>query len=156
MHYIEEIRDGLIAADSANASEYQANFSEYKDRLTKLDLDIASTLNTVDLARRHLVTFHDAFGHLATRYGWRATSLVDHDAGEVSPGAVVEILEQVKAEGLTAVFAEPQFESGLLKEAANEAGVEIGIIYADVQDGDAATYIDMMSFNAKNLARLLR
>ncbi len=69
---------------------------------------------------------------------------------------MIEILDQVKAEGLTAVFAEPQFESGLLKKAADDAGVEIGIIYADAQDGEAVTYIDMMLFNAKNLARLLR
>ncbi|MBC8279928.1 MAG: zinc ABC transporter substrate-binding protein [Chloroflexi bacterium] len=154
--YIEEIRDGLIAADPANTADYQANFSEYEDRLTKLDFDIASTLDTVDPARRHLITFHDAFGHLATRYGWQVTSLVGSDASQVSPGPVVEILERVRDQGLTAVFAEPQFGSGLLKKAADEAGVEIGVIYSDVQDGEAANYIDMMLFNAKSLARLLR
>ena len=54
------------------------------------------------------------------------------------------------------VFAEPQFNSALLLKAAEEAGVEVGPIYSDVQEGEAASYIDMMLFNAKSLARLLR
>ena len=156
VRYVESIRDGLIAADPTNADDYQVNFTEYKDRLTKLDFDIASTLNTVDPTRRHLITFHDAFGHLAKRYGWQVTSLVGSDASQVSPGPVVEILEKVREQGLTAVFAEPQFNSDLLEKAAEEAGVEIGPIYSDVQDGEVANYIDMMLFNAKSLARLLR
>ena len=128
----------------------------YADALTKLDFDIASTLNTIQSGRRHLITFHDAFGHFARRYGWQVTSLVGSDASQVSPGPVVEILERVKTQGIPAIFAEPQFNSGLLLKAAEEAGVEVGPIYSDVQEGEAASYIDMMLFNAKSLARLLR
>ena len=154
--YIEIIRDGLIAADPENAAVYRANFDSYKDALTKLDFDIASTLGTVDPARRLLITFHDAFGHFATRYGWEVTAFVAGDGGEVSPGRVVEILEQVREQGIPAVFAEPQFRSDVLENAAQEAGVETGVIYSDVLDDDVTSYIDMMLFNAKNLARLLR
>jgi len=156
VQYAESIRDGLIAADPDNSADYQSNFQEYKDRLTKLDFDIASTLNTIRKDRRHLITFHDAFGHFAARYGWQVTSLVGSDASQVSPGPVVEILERVREQGIPAVFAEPQFNSGLLEKAAEEAGVEVGPIYSDVQDGDVTSYIDMMLFNAKSLARLLR
>ena len=154
--YIEAIRDGLIAADPENAAGYQANFASYKEKLTKLDFDIASTLNTVESARRHLITFHDAFGHFARRYGWEVTAFVASDASQVSPGPVVEVLEQLREQGIPAVFAGPQFSSGLLENASREAGVEVGVIYSDVLEGEAASYIDMMLFNAKSLARLLR
>ena len=154
--YVEVIRDGLIAADPENAAVYRANFDSYEEKLTKLDFDIASTLNTVAAPRRHLITFHDAFGHFARRYGWESTALVSSDASQVSPGPVVSLLQQVRKQGIAAVFAEPQFRSGLLENAAQEAGVEIGIIYSDVLDGGVASYIDMMLFNAKNMARLLR
>jgi ABC-type Zn uptake system ZnuABC Zn-binding protein ZnuA len=156
VQYAEGIRDGLIAADPDNAADYRSNFQEYKDRLTELDFDIASTLNTIQTDRRHLITFHDAFSHFAERYGWQVTSLVGSDASQVSPGPMVEILDRVREQGIPAVFAEPQFSSGLLEKAAEEAGVEVGPIYSDVQDGDVASYIDMMLFNAKSLARLLR
>ncbi len=154
--YVEVIRDGLIAADPENAAVYRANFDSYEQKLTKLDFDIASTLNTVAAPRRHLITFHDAFGHFARRYGWESTALVSSDASQVSPGPVVSLLQQVRKQGIAAVFAEPQFRSGLLENAAQEAGVEIGIIYSDVLDGGVASYIDMMLFNAKNMAELLR
>ena len=154
--YAEGIRDGLIEADPEHSAGYQANFDSYKDRLTKLDFDIASTLNTVGPDRRLLITFHDAFGHFGARYGWEVTALVGSDASQVSPGPVVEILERVREQGVPAVFAEPQFNSGLLQQAAEEAGIEVGPIYSDVQNGEIASYIDMMLFNAKSLARLLR
>ena len=154
--YAEGIRDGLIEADPENSAGYQANFDSYNDRLTKLDFDIASTLNTVVPDRRLLITFHDAFGHFGARYGWEVRALVGSDASQVSPGPVVAILERVREQGVPAVFAEPQFNSGLLQKAAEEAGIEVGPIYSDVQNGEIASYIDMMLFNAKSLARLLR
>ena len=154
--YVEGIRDGLITADPANADAYHANFDSYRDELIKLDFDIVSTLNTVDEAHRRLITFHDAFGHFARRYGWEATSLVASDASQVSPGQVVETLERVREQGIPAVFAEPQFRSDVLNSAAQEAGIEVGLIYSDVQGEEAASYIDMMLFNAKSMARLLR
>ena len=156
IQYAETIRDGLIKADSDNSGTYQINFESYKDKLTDLDFEITSTINTIDESRRHLITFHDAFGHFATRYGWRVTSLVGHDASQVSPGSVIEMLETVKGQGIPAVFIEPQFSGGILERAAEDSGIEIGRIYPDVQDGEASTYIDMMLFNAKSLARLLR
>ena len=154
--YAEGIRDGLIEADPENSAGYQSNFDSYNDRLTKLDFDIASTLNTVVPDRRLLITFHDAFGHFGARYGWEVTALVGSDASQVSPGPVVAILEQVREQGVSAVFAEPQFNSGLLQKAAEEAGIEVGPIYSNVQNGEIASYIDMMLFNAKSLARVLR
>ena len=156
IQYTETIRDGLIKVDPDNSNTYHINFESYKDKLTKLDFEIASTINTIDESRRHLITFHNAFGHFATRYGWRVTSLVGHDASQVSPGSVIEILEKVRAQGVPAVFVEPQFSGGLLQQAAEDSGIEVGPIYSDVQDGEVSNYIDMMLFNAKSLARLLR
>ena len=156
IQYAETIRDGLIKVDPDNSNTYHINFESYKDKLTELDFEIASTINTIDESRRHLITFHDAFGHFATRYGWRVTSLVGHDASQVSPGSVIEILEKVRAQGVPAVFVEPQFSGGLLQQAAEDSGIKVGPIYSDVQDGEVSNYIDMMLFNAKSLARLLR
>ena len=156
IQYAETIRDGLIKVDPDNSNTYHINFESYKDKLTELDFEIASTINTIDESRRHLITFHNAFGHFATRYGWRVTSLVGHDASQVSPGSVIEILEKVRAQGVPAVFVEPQFSGGLLQQAAEDSGIEVGPIYSDVQDGEVSNYIDMMLFNAKSLARLLR
>ncbi|HCP22652.1 MAG TPA: hypothetical protein DIT90_00845 [Dehalococcoidia bacterium] len=155
VEYTETIMEGLIQADPENQASYRSNFDSYKEQLIKLDFDIASTLNVVDEDKRKLVTFHDAFGHFAERYGWEAVSFVASDASQVTPNAIADVLERVREEGIPAVFAEPQFSSELLDNAAKVSGAEIGIIYPDLPGGGVDSYINMMLFNAKSLARLL-
>ena len=64
--------------------------------------------------------------------------------------------ESLRQEGITALFTEPQFRSRVIDLAARDTGVKVGTIYSDVSDGAAATYVDMMRLNARNLADLLR
>ena len=59
-------------------------------------------------------------------------------------------------QGFPAVSAVPQARGAVLENATREAGADVGIIYSDVLDDEVNSYIDMMLFNAKNLARLLR
>ena len=154
VHYVQRIREGLIRVDPMGAQEYQANAAAYIRKLRELDREIAETLSAVPPARRHLVTFHDAFGHFARHYGWKVSAFVPGDAGQVIPGRVVEVMEQIKEEGIPAVFVEPQFSSAVMEQAARDTGVAVGTIYSNSLDGDVASYIDMMRFNAKSLLRL--
>ena len=157
VHYVESIRDGLIQADPGGAPVYRANAEAYTRELRDLDREIAQTLSGVPPERRHLVTFHDAFGHFAERYGWEVSALVMGDADDVTPGAVVEVIARIKGDSISAVFAEPQFGSDMIREAAASAGVQhIGFIYSDVLDAQVPTYIDMMRFNARSLLKHLR
>ena len=155
-HYVRQIRDGLARADGSNAETYQTNADQYIKELLALDREIEGILDQVPPGRRHLVTFHDAFGHFADRYGWRVSSLVANNAGEASPGAITSMLEQIREEGIPAVFAEPQFGSQVIGQAAQDAGVSVGTIYSDILDDRVGAYIDMMRFNANSLAEHLR
>ena len=153
-HYVERIRDGLIAADPAGAAVYRDNAASYIQRLLELDREIVSTLNSVPPSRRHLVTFHDAFGYLVQRYGWERSAFVPSDASDVTPKAAVAVLRRVKDEGIPLVFAEPQFSGDVLHQTAKDAGIGVGLIYSGVLDANPSTYIEMMRFNAKSLLRL--
>lgn len=155
-HYVRRIQDGLSAADPGNAEVYRDRADKYAQRLLDLDIEINQILGEVPQSRRHLVTYHDAFGHFGDRYGWRTSALVSNDAGGVTPNAITQLQQQVRQEGITAVFTEPQFRSKIIDLAAEDTGVEVGTIYSDVLDGRAATYIGMMRLNAENLAALLR
>jgi ABC-type Zn uptake system ZnuABC Zn-binding protein ZnuA len=156
IHYVERIRNSLIQADPANAEVYNKNAAEYIQQLRELDQEIAQTLNQVPPERRHLVTFHDAFGHFARRYGWRVSAFVPSGAGEVTPEKVINVMKVIKAEGIPAVFAEPQFRQDVLEQAARDTGVRAGTIYSDTLDDKVPTYIEMMRFNAESLAAHLR
>ena len=153
VHYVERIRDGLVDADPDWAHIYDRNAADYIRKLRDLDREIAGTLSQVPVHRRHLVSFHDAFSHFARQYGWRASAFVRSDAGEVTPGRVVSVMENIRADGIPLVFAEPQLSSDILYRAAADAGVRVGAIYSDIIDG-VTSYIEMMRFNATSLSRL--
>jgi ABC-type Zn uptake system ZnuABC Zn-binding protein ZnuA len=156
VHYVERIRDSLVQADPANAEAYDKNAAKYTQQLQDLDQEIAQTLSQVPPELRHLVTFHDAFGYFAQRYAWRVSAFVPSSAGEVTPEKVVSVMKVIKAEGIPAVFAEPQFRQDVLEQAARDTGVRVGTIYSDALNDKVPTYIEMMRFNAKSLAGQLR
>ena len=155
IHYVERIRDGLAQADPASGATYVSNSEDYVRQLRDLDQQIAQTLNQVPAERRHLVTFHDAFGYLARRYGWQASALVPDDAGDPTPGAIIAVIRQLREEGIPAVFAEPQLGSDVLHQAARDAGLRLGTIHS-LPNNDLPTYLDMMRFNASSMAEHLK
>ena len=153
VHYVSRIRTALVKADPGRAKTFQDNAAEYIEKLRKLDLEIASTLGTVPPERRHLVTFHDAFGHFARRYGWRSLALAPHDG---TPAKLVSVLEEIRTGGLPAVFVEPQFKAGVMAQAAADAGIEVAVFYSDTIDSTVPSYLEMMKFNVHSLVDHLR
>jgi manganese/iron transport system substrate-binding protein len=141
IHYVERIRNSLIQADPDNAAVYNRNTEEYTQQLRELDREIVQTLNQIPPEHRHLVTFHDAFGHFSRRYGWRVSAFVPSGAGEVTPEKVVSVIKVMKTEGIPAVFAEPQFRQNVLEQAARDTGVRVGTIYSDTLDDTVPTFI---------------
>ncbi len=67
--YVQSILLALAAADPDGASEYAANAAAYADELLALDAEIEAALASIPPERRKLVTFHDAYPYLASRYG---------------------------------------------------------------------------------------
>lgn len=154
IHYVELIIEGLTKTDPKNAQQYAKNGKAYVEQLRQLDREIAETLAQISPSRRHLVTFHDAYGYFARRYEWKVSSFAPSDASDVTPGDIVSIIELINPEGTPAVFAEPQLNSDVLRQAAQDAGVEVGIIRSLVDD-QTLTYVDMMRDNARSLVENL-
>jgi len=156
IRYVERIRDGLVAADPEHETQFGVNAQTYINQLRELDLEIDQTLSQVKPELRHLITYHDAFGHLAERYGWEASSFVASDADEVSPAAVVQILNRLNQQGIPVIFVGPQFSSDVIRRAAEDSGIAIGTLYSDISENGATSYIEMMRLNARSLAENLR
>jgi len=76
---------------------------------------------------------------------------------EPSPQDIADLREVIEREGVPAVFTEPQIsaESEILKQAAEDAGVQVCTLYSDSLDDRVTTYIEMMRFNADELVRCL-
>jgi zinc/manganese transport system substrate-binding protein len=158
--YVANIRDALIAVDPADRSVFEANAAAYLRRLDALDAEVKAAIATIPPQRRKLVTTHDAFGYLGTAYGveFIAPHGVSTEA-EASARDVAQIIAQIRAQKIPAVFLENVTDPRLLERIAQESGARIGgTLYSDAltdPSGPAPTYIDMMRHNVKELVTAL-
>jgi len=154
--YVERIRDALVSIDPADADIYGANADAYLAELRTLDQEVAAAVESIPPERRKLVTFHDAYPYLAQGYGLEIVGFVAESPGkEPSAQDVAALTQAIDDEGVPAVFTEPQFSAGILDLAADDAGVEVCSLYSDAFTDDVKSYVDLMRFNARELARCL-
>jgi manganese/iron transport system substrate-binding protein len=156
MTYVERIRDALVSVDSAGTDVYRANAEPYLSQLQQLDLEVATAVQSIPAERRKLVTFHDAYPYLARRYGLEIVGFVVESGGkEPSAQEVSDLANAIRNEKVPAVFKEPQFSARILDLAASDAGVQVCSLYSDALDNKVKTYVELMRFNAQELARCL-
>ena len=158
--YVGNIRDALAAADPAGKATYEANAAAYLAKLDTLDAEIKAAVEKIPAGRRRIITTHDAFGYFAAAYGvaFIAPQGVSTES-EVSAKDVAKIITQIKRQKIPAVFLENVTDDRLLKRIAAESGARVGgTLYSDAltdEKGPAATYIDMMRHNIRQLAAAL-
>ena len=110
MEQVENIRDGLIAADPEGEAEYTANAAAFISELTALDADISETLSP--FAGETFVVVHDFASYFADSYGLQFEALVGIPEENPSPDDVKRVIETVKVQGLKTILAEPQSDKG--------------------------------------------
>ena len=158
--YVANIRDALIAADPEGASAYRANADTYLGKLDALDKEVTAEIAKIPPGRRQIITTHDAFGYFGTAYGFRfiAPEGVSTET-EASARDVAKIIRQIKASNIPAVFLENVTDPRLVRNIATESGAKVGgTLYSDAlsyPDGPAATYIEMMHNNIRELSAAL-
>lgn len=155
--YAERIRDALIRLDPDGRDEYEANAEAYLEKLGTLDREIEEAIQAIPRERRKLVTFHAAFAYLARRYGLEVVAVVVPSPGqEPSARDVAELIELLRPEDAPAVFKEPQFNNGVLEQAAEDAGVPVFELLSDSYTEGVSSYIELMRFNLRQLQEALR
>ena len=157
MRYVQTIRDTLAVADPANAATYEQNASRYLAQLAELDAWALQQVAQIPVERRKLVTFHDAFPYMARHFGLELVGVVLRSPGrEPSAQEIAALVTEIKAYGIPAVYAEPQFNARILELAARDAGVQVRRLYSDSFDSQVGSYLDLMRFNVTSLVEGLR
>jgi ABC-type Zn uptake system ZnuABC Zn-binding protein ZnuA len=125
LRYAELIRDWLSEADPTNASYYADNFTVLESRLDELDALIRTATATVPGENRKLLTYHDSWAYWAREYGFTVVGAVQaSDFSDPSPQEVANLIDQIKAEHVPAVFGSEVFPSPVLEQIARESGAE--------------------------------
>lgn len=151
--YVENIADGLCRVDADHCAEYRTNAALYAAELGRLDADIKAGFARIPAERRKVITSHDAFGYFGDAYGVRfiAPQGVNTES-EASAADVAALIQQIRAEGVTALFVENISDPRLIEQIGRETGVTPGgALYSDAlsgPDGPAPSYLAMMRYNA--------
>ena len=158
--YVDNITSALAKADPANAAAFYGNRAAYVAEIETLDAEIRAMMAALPDRARTVVTSHDAFHYFGREYGltFIAPQGLSTES-EASAQDVARLIEQMRSEGIAAVFLENIADSRLLEQVANETGAAIGgTLYPGAlsgEDGPAASYLDMMRHNATTLATAL-
>ena len=149
---VQVIADSLIELLPSAEAEISTRTESYLEEIREADAEVRSLLEALPADQRLLVTFHDAFGYFARRYGLQVAGFVVEGPEQgVSAESLTELIELIEHEGVQTVFHEPQFDSTILDTIASETGAERGIIWSQPTD-DNPTYIGILVGNAKALA----
>ncbi len=158
--YAENIMIALAQADPDNAAAFYRNRVAYVAEIKALDAEVRAQIDQLPENKRTVVTSHDAFQYFGRDYGlvFLAPQGLSTEA-EASAKDVAHLIEQMRKEGISAVFVENITDARLLEQIARETGATIGgTLYPGAlsgPDGPAATYLDMMRHNATTLATAL-
>jgi len=153
------IEAALIEADPDGRSEYEANAAAYVDRLRTLDREVAACIDAIPAAQRKLVTTHDALGYYADRYGIDVVgALIPSLSTAAQPSArdTRDLVEQIRAQDVQAIFPESSLNPKLEQAVARETGATVGdALWADTlgpEGSGAATYVESIEANTEAIA----
>ena len=131
--YAGVIRRELAARDPGNAAAYSRNYEAFVTLVDEFDGAMRASFGTLPRERRKLLTYHDAYAYFARTYDWEVIGAIQVESFEdPSPREVAQLIEQVKAAGVPAIFGSEVFPSPVLAQIGKETGVK----YVDVLRDD--------------------
>ncbi|MFG6560433.1 zinc ABC transporter substrate-binding protein [Sulfitobacter sp. 1A15299] len=154
--WLGQIAEALAELDPENAAQYRANAEAAQAEISALEEDIAETLAPVK--DRPFIVFHDAYHYFEARFDIEARGAIsENDARAPGAARVAKLRDFVAESGAKCVFAEPQFNPGLI--AAVTEGQETGTgtldpIGADLELG-VSFYPDLLRGMAQSMSDCL-
>lgn len=150
---VEAIRDALSDLDPERATAYADRAQAFMAELEALDAGLAGMLANLPDSRRYLVTFHDAYGYFADRYGLTILGfVVEGPEEEPSAATIADLVREMRARGIAYVFTEPQFSSRVIDQLARDTGAEVRTIPSGSLSDEYPTYREFMLAIARGIA----
>ncbi len=156
---VDNIRDGLIAADPACAEGYRRNAAAFSGELRQLNTEFETQL--APFRGKTFVVVHDFAPYFAERYGLKAESMVDVPEQNPSPADLARVAETVKRSQLQALLSEPQQGNRSFNALAGDLGIRISV-FDPLESGTEeasqtpATYGAVMRRNVSDLVGAFR
>lgn len=152
---VQNITDELIKLDPEHKEQYQANAQAYLNKLTNLENEMHSTLDSIQ--NKNIITFHEAFNYFAEEFNFNIVSVIAREPGsEPSASELAETINLIKETNTNVIFVEPQYPRTAADTVADETDAKVYILDPCVTgDIDKDAYINAMENNLKVLSEAL-
>ena len=152
----QNILDGLVRVAPQHRAAFEANRAAFLARLDEQMARWTKLMEPVKGAR--VVVFHPVYIYMLTRFGLRqAGALEDRPGIPPSPQHLVNLIRQMKEEGIKVVLVEPWNDVKLANRVAEEAGARAYVMATAVGAVKGAdSYIAAIDYNVTTLAGALR
>lgn len=153
---VRNIAEGLARHDPARAETYRRNAERYVRKLEELAQRMKNGLK--DVPNRDIVTFHEAFPYFAKEFGLNIVGVVEREPGsEPNARELAETIGMVRARGVKALFAEPQYSGKSADAIARETGARVYTLDPVVTGPmSAGAYVQAMERNLAELQKALK
>lgn len=148
------IYEELVRLDPEREAAYSENLERLDEKLSLLDADLEREL--APFRGSGIITFHDAWGYFAERYGLKIAAVFIASPGkEITPGDIRLVGEATRKSGVKAVFSEPQFPKDIIDSFASDFGLSVGVLEAEGGVPGRDSYEALMRLNVSNIVRAL-
>ncbi len=142
---LETVHASFVMLDSTHGEVYDANASRYRDSLQALHQYVLSRARSLPVARRILVTAHDAFGYFGAAYGFEVHGLQGiSTVTEAGTADVTHLADFIASRRIPEIFVEssvPTRSIEAVQAAVRARGFEVrigGELFSDAM-GTAGT-----------------
>ena len=163
---VNYVANELGNLDPKNKSLYIKNADDYLDKLKKLELENSAKLNDLPIAKRILVTAHDAFAYFGKNYEFNVVSLQGlSTATEAGVQDVQRISDFIITNNVKSIFIEssvPVRAVEALQAAVKSKGHQVtigGTLYSDALGNPGTkegTYLGMYEYNMNTITNALK
>lgn len=164
--FANQVTKTLSEKDPKNAANYSENQANYIAKLSALETEVASVINTLPKEKRILVTAHDAFNYFGKNYDFKVVGLQGlSTATEAGVKDVRKLSEFIIENKIKAIFVESSVpkrtvEALVAAVKAKDHDVEIGgTLYSDALGNagtEEGTYIGMFKHNVDTIVNALK
>lgn len=158
-HAITQVRNlaqALEEFDPAHGQQYRRNAAAYISRLE--ELKDRMTRELAPYRGRKIITFHEAFVYFADEFGLEIAAVIEREPGsQPSAQELAATIEVIRAQGIKAIFAEPQYPALSAQLIARETGAKMYLLDPAVTGPDEPdTYLRIMEHNLAVLKEALQ
>lgn len=162
---VAAVRDAMIEASPDNAAAFTANADAYIAELAGLATYAKTSLESIPVEARVLITAHDAFNYFGQAYGFEVTGIQGISTeSEAGVNRISELVNMIVGRKIGAVFVESSVSDRSIRaliEGAAAQGHTLkigGELFSDAmgQPGTyEGTYVGMIDHNATTIANAL-